>query len=228
MIAKKPTSSDSAAKAAQKLGLSLENGSVKLDGQSIYQSLGGWLGILESVVPGSVFVLVYAISQDIVLAIVIGSLLSLGFIARQIVSGRPLSQAIVGALGIALAAFLALRPGGEAADYFIPGILLNLGYAVGLLLSALVRYPAIGLLIGFVRGTGLDFRKNRSLMRRMNFVTLLWAAMFGLRLAVQVPLYLSGSLAALGIVKVAMGIPLYAITAWMSWLVLKSAFRDQR
>ena len=46
-------------------------------------------------------------------------------------------------------------------------------------------------------------------------------ALFSLRLAVQLPLYLAGAVVALGVARVAMGIPLFVVGAWLSWLVLK-------
>jgi hypothetical protein len=57
--------------------------------------------------------------------------------------------------------------------------------------------------------------------------TLLWAGLFGLRLAVQVPLYLAGEPAvqALATAKLVMGIPLYGLTLWLTWLLLRSVYR---
>jgi hypothetical protein len=45
--------------------------------------------------------------------------------------------------------------------------------------------------------------------------------MFGLRLAVQVPLYLAGQVAVLGAVNVGLGLPLFGIVVWLSWLILR-------
>ena len=42
-----------------------------------------------------------------------------------------------------------------------------------------------------------------------------------LRLAVQLPLYLAGGLTALGVARIAMGIPLFAVGIWLSWLILR-------
>jgi hypothetical protein len=47
--------------------------------------------------------------------------------------------------------------------------------------------------------------------------------MFTLRFAVQLPLYLLGMTVALGWVKLAMGWPIFALVAWMSYLILTKA-----
>jgi hypothetical protein len=49
----------------------------------------------------------------------------------------------------------------------------------------------------------------------------LWVGLFLLRLAVQLPLYLAGAVVALGTARVAMGIPLFALGIWLSWLVIR-------
>jgi hypothetical protein len=52
-------------------------------------------------------------------------------------------------------------------------------------------------------------------------VTWIWVGVFGLRLAVQLPMYIAGAVVALGVAKVAMGLPLFAVGMWLSWLVLR-------
>ena len=44
---------------------------------------------------------------------------------------------------------------------------------------------------------------------------------FALRLAVQLPLYFADELVALGVAKTAMGFPIFALAAWLSYLVLR-------
>jgi hypothetical protein len=48
-----------------------------------------------------------------------------------------------------------------------------------------------------------------------------WVALFSLRLSVQLPLYLASALTALGVARIAMGIPLFAVGIWLSWLILR-------
>ena len=49
----------------------------------------------------------------------------------------------------------------------------------------------------------------------------MWAGLFSLRLAVQLPLYLAGAVVALGVARIAMGVPLFAIGIWLTWLLMR-------
>ena len=52
-------------------------------------------------------------------------------------------------------------------------------------------------------------------------LTWMWAGLFGLRVAVQAPLWAAGAVAALGIAKLALGLPLFALGAWATWWGLR-------
>jgi hypothetical protein len=133
------------------------------------------------------------------------------------------TQAIAGALGIGLSAYLTLRDGGHPADYFIQGFFTNIAYGLVLAISILVRWPVIGFLVGLFRSEPLGWRVDKKLLRRADLSTALFVALFSLRLAVQLPLYFANQIEALGIARVAMGVPLYALCIWLSWLLLRSS-----
>ena len=65
------------------------------------------------------------------------------------------------------------------------------------------------------------WRKDRALVRRYTIATWLWIAMFALRLAVQLPLYLSDSVGWLGTARLVMGIPLWALVLWATWVLVR-------
>lgn len=65
------------------------------------------------------------------------------------------------------------------------------------------------------------WRKDRALVRRYTIATWLWIGMFALRLAVQVPLYLSSSVGWLGTARLVMGIPLWALVLWATWVLVR-------
>jgi len=46
---------------------------------------------------------------------------------------------------------------------------------------------------------------------------------FATRLAVQLPLYLAGAVVALGIARTAMGLPLFALGLWLTYLLVRRA-----
>jgi tetrahydromethanopterin S-methyltransferase subunit B len=186
-------------------------------------SLGGWFGIVQSSLPATVFVIVFALSKNTTAAAISAVAVSVFFVIWQLVQRKPVTQAIAGALGIALSAFLTLRDGGHPADYFIQGFFTNIAYGAVLGLSILVRWPVIGFLVGLLRSEPLTWRKNKKILRRADLATGLFVALFGARLLIQLPLYFANQIEALGIARVAMGVPLYALCIWLSWLLLRSS-----
>ena len=205
---------------AKKLGISQGESGPSISRQSLLEAIGGPLGIAESIVPAFSFSVVFAISKSAVASVSAASALALLFILVRIFRKQPVTQAIAGALAIALAAFLALRDGGSAQDYFIPGFYTNAAYGSVLLLSVLIRYPIMGfvaqLLFGFE-----NWRKNKVVYRRARLVTLVWVGFFGLRLLVQLPLYFSGQVELLAASKVVLGAPAYAGLLVLTWVMLK-------
>jgi hypothetical protein len=45
--------------------------------------------------------------------------------------------------------------------------------------------------------------------------------MFSVRLLVQLPLYLAGAVVALGVARTAMGIPVFALCIWLTYLLVR-------
>lgn len=207
----------------RKLGIHEKDGVATLDRESLMNSVGGWLGIIQSSVPAALFVLVFALTKNTVAAVVISLVVSSSFVVLQLVTRKPVTQAIAGALGIGLSAYLTLRDGGHPADYFIQGFFTNIAYGLVLAISILVRWPVIGFLVGLFRSEPLAWRSDKKLLRRADLATALFVALFSLRLAVQLPLYFANQIEALGIARVAMGVPLYALCIWLSWLLLRSS-----
>lgn len=219
------TEHDKSRAAAQKLGLRQVDGKTEFDHKSLLASMGGWQGIAESVIPGFFFVLIFAISKDAQLGIIWAVVISVGFILIRLVRRKSLVQALSGLLGIALAAWLALRDGGATRDYFVTGFITNLAYLVPLGVSVLIRWPLIGVLMGLVLREGTSWRRNKYEMRVFTVATLLWVGLFAGRLLIQYPLYLANNLTALGIARLAMGLPLYAAVLWLNWLLVRGVFK---
>jgi hypothetical protein len=152
----------------------------------------------------------------------VSAVLALASITKQLLQRKPVSQAVVGAVLTALSAWLALKTPGGAKDYYIPGFITNLAYGSVMLLSVLVRWPIIGLVVGFFKGWGVAWRKNRSLLTRFDLITGMWAGLFGLRLAIELPLFFANNIAALGVAKLILGTPTYALCIWFTWLASRS------
>ncbi len=210
------------ASAAKKLGVSSADGKLSLDGKSVLEGMGGKLGIAETILPSVLFGSSFAITGQALIAVSLAGGTSALFIVYRLITRRSASSALVGALAVGFAAWLALREGGQAVDYFIPGFITNAVYAIALLVSILVRWPLIGVLVELLRGQGTLWRKDRKIVTLYSLVTGLWVGFFSLRLAVQVPLYVSGSAELLAAARVAMGPPLYAGVILVTWLILRA------
>ncbi len=78
-------------------------------------------------------------------------------------------------------------------------------------------------MIGLLTGEGLRWRHHPARLKAYQRITWLWAAMFALRLLVQLPLYFTDQVGALGVARLVMGVPFFALTVWLSWVILKAA-----
>ncbi len=224
MKAESPDDSNAAAKA---LGIRKVDGKHEFDRKSLLVSMGGVQGIIESIVPGLLFVVIFAISQMVYLSIGISAAVSVGFILLRILRRKPLSQAIGGLIGIGIASFLAFRDGGSGRDYFLTGFATNLIYLVPLAISVIVRWPLIGVVARFLLSEKTAWRKDKYQMRVFTAATLLWVAIFSARLLVQWPLYLADNLGALATARLVMGLPLYAAGLWLTWLMLRGVIQSR-
>lgn len=192
-------------------------------GVDLASAIGGGRGLVDSGLPGALFVAVYTLDgQELKPALWAALGLALLLAILRVLRREPLQQAVAGVVGVGIAAWFAHRTG-EARNYFVPGFLLNVAYVVAYAVSALVRWPVVGVIVGPLLGEGLQWRKDPPRLRAFTLSTWMFAALFALRLAVQVPLYLLDKVFALGAVKVLMGAPLFALVAWLSYLVIRSA-----
>jgi len=183
--------------------------------------LGGPRGLVDAGLPGAVFGVVYGLTgrhlaTALAVALGCGALLFVvGLIQR-----RPVTQALTGLVGVGVMAGAALLTH-KASNFYLPSILKNAGYALAYLLSVVVRWPLLGLLLGPLMGEGLGWRQDPRRLRAYSQASLVWAAMFALRLAIQLPLYLSGRVAALGVAGVLLGIPPFLAAGWATLVILR-------
>ena len=211
---------------ARRLGLDKGEAGYELNSKSLLAGIGGPLGILEAVLPATTFSIVYAITSEAIYAVSGAAGLSLVFILLRLMRRQSMQQAIIGALAIALAAFLALRDGGQAADYFLPGFFTNAAYGLAFLVSVVIRRPLMGYAAQLL--FGLQGWRQSPAFRRLRLVTVIWVGFFAARLAVQVPLYLASEVELLAASRVVMGAPAYAGLLALTWIMLKKIAGDSQ
>lgn len=202
------------------------SGTGGLRSHPLLRAMGGFHGIIETVLPGLIFVVVLALTLDPWLAIYISAGVSILFTAWRLIRRQAPTQALVGLAGVVVSAVLAMMTG-RAQDNFLVGIYTNVAYGSVFLLSILVGWPIIGVVVNLATSAGTSWRKNRHYFRVYTGVTALWVAMFAIRLIVELPLYFAGNIAALGIMKVALGLPLYVPVLAASWLIIRSLSRER-
>jgi hypothetical protein len=214
--------------AAKRLGVSAENGNIKFDRKSLLAGMGGWLGVVETVLPSVLFGTSFALTGEALVSVSLAGGTSVAFILYRLITRKSASSALIGALAVGFAAWLALREGGQAVDYFIPGFITNAAYGSVLLLSIIIRWPLIGVLVEVLRGHDMSWRKNRKILTIYSAVTAFWVGFFSLRLAIQLPLYFAGNTELLATARVAMGPPLYALVIVTTWLMLRATVLKPR
>lgn len=206
--------------AAKRLGLEQTEDGYSLSRNSLLESVGGPLGIAEAIVPAFAFSVAFAFSSSAVTAVSIAVSLSVVFITIRLFQRKALTQALIGLAAVALAAFLALRDGGSAADYFLPGLITNASYGSVLLMSVLIGRPILGYVGQLIFGLQ-GWRQQKALKRRFQAITLVWVGFFSTRLLVQVPLYLAQEVEALAIARAIMGAPAYAALLALTWVLMR-------
>ena len=190
----------------------------------VLKSAGGYQGIAESILPGLVFLVSFTVTAALTPSLIAALATAAVFTVVRLAQRRPLTQALAGVVGVGISAWLA-NSTGKAENFYLPGFLANAAYIVGMVISIAVRWPIAGLLFGFIRNEGLDWRQHPARVRAYQLGTWIIVGVLALRLVVQVPLYLMGpdGLAALATTRLIMGAPLYILGVWLAWLVTRPA-----
>ncbi|MFT3799092.1 DUF3159 domain-containing protein [Microbacterium sp.] len=192
-------------------------------GHVVWAAMGGWRGVLESVLPGLAFVVLFTVTRELVLSLVISVGLAAVFTVIRLVQRSPATAALGGLIATAAAAALALWTG-RGQDNFVPGLITNAAYGTAFLVSALVGWSLIGLAAGFLMNEGVAWRGDPRKRRVFFWLAIAWALLFFARLAVQLPFYLSGDVTTLGTLKLVMGLPLFAPLVAVTWLAVRAVY----
>ena len=193
---------------------------------SFADAIGGVRGLVESTLPGLVFVVVYVVTHALTPSLLASLGAALVAVALRLVQRTPVTQAFSGVLGVGIGVVWAWQTG-EASNYFAWGLWVNVAWFLAALVSIVVRWPAVGVIVSFLRSEGMTWRTDPDLVherRRFVWATWLWVGVFGARLAVQVPLWQRGddAIGWLGTAKLVMGVPLFALGLWVTWLLVAS------
>ena len=189
----------------------------------VWRVIGGWRGVAESVLPLLGFVVAYTVTGMLLLSLVISVGAAAVFTIIRLVMKSPPIAALSGLIAAVIAAGIPLVTG-RAEDQFVIGFITNIAYGSAFVISALVRWPLIGVISGFLVGEGLAWREDRRKRRVFFWLSMAWGGLFALRLGVQLPFYFAEDIATLGTVKIIMGIPLFALLLAGTWLAARRLY----
>ncbi|HEX6500810.1 MAG TPA: DUF3159 domain-containing protein [Micromonosporaceae bacterium] len=185
--------------------------------EQIAEQLGGLRGILESSIPVTVFVvvnIVWTLRPALIISVASAVAIAVWRLARR----QPIRHAVNGLFGIVIGVVIAWRTG-NARDFYLPGIWLSLAYGVAMLASVAVRRPLVGWVWSVIAAGGsMAWREHPRLVRTFSWLTVLWAVVYLAKMAVQYALFAADQADALGVARLALGYPPYAlliaVTVW--------------
>ncbi|MEN9324898.1 MAG: hypothetical protein RL414_652 [Actinomycetota bacterium] len=190
------------------------------DRAKVMETFGGTRGLVDSGVPSIAFLIAFNISHDLNFSLWVALTLAAVFAFVRIITRETLQHAISGFVGIGICALLS-RHTGKAEDFYLPGLWTNVGYGILYTVANIAGWPILGVMFGPILGENFEWRKHPDRKRAYIKAGWLWVALFASRLLVQYPLYRSGNLTALGTARLVMGYPLFILTGWGTWQILK-------
>jgi hypothetical protein len=131
---------------------------------------------------------------------------------------------VSGFIGVAVCAVIAYVLG-ESKGYFLLGIWTSLFWALVFALSVLIRRPVVGYVWNWFGGHDHGWRDVRRAVYAFDVATLTWVLVFGARFVVQRLLYDADQTGWLVVARIAMGWPLTAASAVVTYLAIKAAQR---
>lgn len=183
---------------------------------SLIEQMGGIRGLVFSSIPILTFVPVNSFwGLDAAIWAALG--VAVAMLAWSLARRENPQPAFSGFIGVAICVFIAWRTG-DAKGYFLYGIITQAVYGAVFLISALVRWPLVGVIWSFLDKRGMAWRKNRQARKWYAVATWAWAALFAIRAVLQYALYLNDEVTWLGAARIGMGWPLalvaFLVTVW--------------
>ena len=191
--------------------------------QALLGQMGGISGLIYSALPVAVLVPVntaFGLLPAISAALGVAGAVLVWRLARR----DSVQPALAGFMGVGISALIAWVVG-ESKGYFLLGIWTSLIWAVVFTVSVLIRRPVVGDVWSWVNGHDRSWRKSRRALLAFDLATLTWVLVFGARFVVQHHLYDADQTGWLGVARIAMGWPLAALGALVTYLAIRSAQR---
>ncbi|MGW4164954.1 DUF3159 domain-containing protein [Streptomyces sp. NPDC004788] len=190
---------------------------------ALFEAFGGVRGMVETVLPGLLFVTIFTINKNLHVSAIAALAVSLVLVLVRLVRRDTVKHAFSGVFGVAFGVVFAMMTG-NAKDFYLPGMLYTLGLALAYIVTTLAGVPLIGLMLGPVFKENLSWR-TRNPGRKKAYAKASWA--WGLILlakcAILFPLYWWADPTKFGWVSVALKIPPFLLSVYLTWVFLAKA-----
>ena len=190
---------------------------------AVLEQMGGVSGLIYSSLPVAVFV---PISTTLGLVPAISAALGVAalILVWRLIRHESAQPAISGFMGVGISALIAYMVG-QSKGYFLLGIWMSLLWAIVFAASILIRRPIVGYIWGWVHSQDRDWRPLRKAVLAFDLATFVWVLVFTSRFVVQQHLYQADRTGWLGVARIAMGWPLTAVAALVTYLAIRAAQR---
>ncbi|MFB1299030.1 DUF3159 domain-containing protein [Mycobacterium sp. pW049] len=195
-------------------------------GAAVLEQMGGISGLIYSSLPVLVFVPVssaFGLMPAIAAALGVATLILIWRLVRK----ESVQPAISGFMGVGISALIAYLVGASK-GYFLLGIWTSLLWAVVFTVSVVIRRPVVGYIWGWVNTHDRRWREVHGAVLAFDVATMVWVAVFASRFVVQHHLYDADQTGWLGVARIAMGWPLTAVAALVTYLAIRKAQRAVR
>jgi hypothetical protein len=190
---------------------------------ALFEAFGGVRGMVETVLPGLLFVTIFTINKNVHVSAIAALGISLLLVLVRLIRKDTVKHAFSGVFGVAFGVVFAMMTG-NAKDFMLPGMLYTLGLSLAYLISAVAGVPLIGLILGPVFKENLSWRtRNPGRKKAYAKASYAWGLILFTKCAILFPLYWWADTTKFGWVVVALKIPPFLLAVWLTWVFLAKA-----
>lgn len=203
-------------------------------------ALGGRRGMVEAGIPGILFTILWLTTKDLRTALIVSGAAAGLALALRLAQRSSVQYALNAFFAIGIGwvfVRIAASSGGSESDqalaFFLPGILVSLGYTIVMVGSCLAGWPFVGFMLGSVTGDPTAWHADKQVVHLCTRLTWLFLLPGAIGVLLQGPVWLLGwsdtidvdlAVLLLGVLRLGLGWPL-RIGAWgaMIWLLARDA-----
>ncbi|MFE5741199.1 DUF3159 domain-containing protein [Streptomyces celluloflavus] len=190
---------------------------------ALFEAFGGVRGMVETVLPGLLFVTIFTVNKDLHVSAIAALAVSLVLAAVRLVRKDTVKHAFGGVFGVAFGVVFAMMTG-NAKDFYLPGMIYTLGLSVAYIVTSLAGVPLIGLILGPVFKENLSWRtRNPGRKKAYTKASWAWGLILFAKCAILFPLYWWAETAQLGWVLIVLKIPPFLLAVYLTWVFLAKA-----